>query len=249
MAAYEVECDLSLRRDGELIMGPEGAAVLRSIADGKPIYGTSAALHLSVKRIRRVIDEMERTSGHQLVSRRKGAKAGLTEEGKELLDIYESHSQVAREQIERRFRNPILTVDGILPFEGGIVLVRRGREPGRGRLALPGGIVEYGETVETAVRREFLEETGLTTRVVRLLGVYSDPERDPRGHFISLLFELRYEEGDIRPGDDAAEAVVMPITDITDLAFDHGNMVNDYLERSDEAHGPKPAHRPDAENP
>jgi 8-oxo-dGTP diphosphatase len=109
--------------------------------------------------------------------------------------------------------------------------------------------VEYGETVETAVRREFLEETGLRTRVVRLLGVYSDPERDPRGHFISLLFELGYEEGGLRAGDDAAEAVVMPITDITDLAFDHGKMVKDYLERSDEAQRPKPARRPDAENP
>jgi 8-oxo-dGTP diphosphatase len=245
MAAYEVECALRLKRDGVSVIGPEGAEVLRSIAEGRSLARTAQALGLSLKKVRSLIAEMERAQGSELVRRRSGSKGGLTEEGAKLLDAYDNHSRAAKEQIERRFSNPVLTVDGILSLQQGIVLVRRGQEPGRGMLALPGGIVEYGETVESAISREFLEETGLRTEVVRLLGVYSNPERDPRGHFISLLFELNQVGGRLRSGDDAAEALVVPMAEIGALAFDHGTMIRDFLQRkeADEERGGRPVPR------
>src|SRR4051812_3054373 len=79
-------------------------------------------------------------------------------------------------------------VDVVIPSEQGVVLVRRGSEPFEGRWALPGGFVEGGETVRQAAVREAAEETGLTVEVSRLVGVYSEPDRDPRGHNVSVAF-------------------------------------------------------------
>jgi 8-oxo-dGTP diphosphatase len=95
--------------------------------------------------------------------------------------------------------------------------------------ALPGGFVEAGETVEEAVVRETLEETGLRTRVVRLLGVYSDPKRDPRGHTVSAVFELAATGGRLHGGDDAAAASFFDKDDLPPLAFDHDRVVADFL--------------------
>ena len=81
---------------------------------------------------------------------------------------------------------PKLMVDVVIPSEKGVVLVRRGSEPYEGRWALPGGFVEVGETVRQAAAREAAEETGLAVEVSELVGVYSDPERDPRGHTFGL---------------------------------------------------------------
>ncbi len=130
---------------------------------------------------------------------------------------------------ERTYRNPTLTVDGILVMNGKILLVRRGRDPEKGKLALPGGIVEYGERTEEAIVRELKEETGLDTRPIRLLGVYSDPSRDPRGHFVTVVYSLALEDGELEAGDDAAEVVFAPIEDLPRLAFDHSGIVADYL--------------------
>ena len=126
-------------------------------------------------------------------------------------------------------RPPALTVDGIVPLDGKIVLIRRGKPPFEGSHALPGGFVEYGETVEDAVVREILEETGLRTRVRRLIGVYSDPQRDPRGHTISVVFELEVVGGEMKGGDDALEAKAFKTDDLPTLAFDHEKILKDYL--------------------
>jgi 8-oxo-dGTP diphosphatase len=154
-----------------------------------------------------------------------GAKLGL--------DV--KHDEKARE-IDRApkklYRNPVLTVDGVLVIDGKLLLVRRGREPEKGKLALPGGIVEYGETTEEAVVREIEEEAGITTKLVRLLGVYSDPDRDPRGHFITVAYVLAPEGGKLQAGDDAADAILQPIDDIPMLAFDHSKIVADYLQQN-----------------
>ncbi|MEM2534555.1 MAG: NUDIX hydrolase, partial [Candidatus Nezhaarchaeales archaeon] len=84
-------------------------------------------------------------------------------------------------------RRPLVTVDGVVVRSvGSIVLVRRRRPPYEGYWALPGGFVEYGETVEEAVKREVEEETGLIVDIKGLIGVYSKPDRDPRGHVISI---------------------------------------------------------------
>ncbi|MGI8650210.1 MAG: NUDIX domain-containing protein, partial [Rubrobacter sp.] len=80
---------------------------------------------------------------------------------------------------------PKLTVDIVLPQSGGVVLIRRRNEPFEGQWCLPGGFVEVGESVEAAAVREMREETGLDVKLERLVGVYSDPERDPRGHSVT----------------------------------------------------------------
>ncbi len=120
-----------------------------------------------------------------------------------------------------------LTVDAVIPYRGGIVLIRRKNDPFKGYYALPGGVVEYGETVEDAVVREVMEETGLECAVDRLIGVYSDPDRDPRGHFVSVCFLLRVTGGELRADSDADEVKVFKLSELPELAFDHSKMVED----------------------
>lgn len=127
------------------------------------------------------------------------------------------------------YRQPKLTVDVIL--EAGerrdLVLIRR-KNPPHG-WALPGGFVDVGETVEEAARREALEETSLHVELERQFHVYSDPRRDPRGHTVSVVFIGRADE-EPRGADDAAEARAFPRDDLPDsLAFDHGQILEDYL--------------------
>jgi 8-oxo-dGTP diphosphatase len=123
---------------------------------------------------------------------------------------------------------PKLMVDVVIPSDRGVVLIRRAAEPFAGRWALPGGFVEVGETVEEAADREAAEETGLAVEVARLVGVYSDPERDPRGHNVSVAFLARVLGGDLAAASDAAEvAVIEPGT--VDLAFDHARIIEDAL--------------------
>lgn len=82
-------------------------------------------------------------------------------------------------------RNPALTVDIVIKREdGSIILVKRLNPPFKDEWALPGGFVEYGETVETAAKREAKEETGVEIELIRIIGVYSAPNRDPRGHTV-----------------------------------------------------------------
>jgi len=110
-----------------------------------------------------------------------------------------------------------------------ILLIRRKNPPFEGMYALPGGFVDYGERMEEAVVRELEEETGLRTRVTGLVGVYSDPDRDPRGHTVSPAYLLETVGGELRAGDDAAEAVFFPADDLPELAFDHSLIVKDAL--------------------
>src|SRR5438445_5052257 len=103
--------------------------------------------------------------------------------------------------------HPSGAVDGIVLHGGKLVAVRRKNEPYRGMPALPGGFVELGETTVEAVVREVREETGLETRVKRLVGVFSDPRRDPRGHVISIVYELDAVGGRLNAGSAAAAIV------------------------------------------
>lgn len=127
-------------------------------------------------------------------------------------------------------RNPLPTVDIIIELEGEtpprIVLVSR-RNPPHG-WALPGGFVDYGETVEEAAVREAREETGLDITLTRQFHVYSDPARDTRGHMISTVFVAR-ASGTPVGADDAKEARGFAPDDLpADVAFDHREIVSDY---------------------
>lgn len=121
---------------------------------------------------------------------------------------------------------PKLMVDVVIPAEGGYVLIRRAAEPFEGQWALPGGFVEVGETVEQAAVREAAEETGMAVEIARLIGVYSDPERDPRGHNVSVAFLVRPIGGELLAASDASEAAVLDHRDV-DLAFDHRKILDD----------------------
>ncbi|HEU4494614.1 MAG TPA: NUDIX hydrolase [Rubrobacteraceae bacterium] len=123
---------------------------------------------------------------------------------------------------------PKLMVDVVIPAERGVVLIRRASEPFKGRWALPGGFVEVGETVEEAADREAAEETGLAVEVARLVGVYSDPERDPRGHNVSVAFLARVLSGELAASSDAAEVAVLDPSSV-ELAFDHARIIQDAL--------------------
>lgn len=123
---------------------------------------------------------------------------------------------------------PKLMVDVVIPDgEGRVLLIRRGSDPFEGSWALPGGFVDVGETVEDAAIREAKEETGLDVEILRLVGVYSRPNRDPRGHNVSVAFLAR-AGGDPSAASDAAEAAFLDPSS-TDLAFDHEIIISDAL--------------------
>lgn len=133
-----------------------------------------------------------------------------------------------------KMRMPRLTVDAwIRDRRGRVLLVRRGRPPFQGRWGLPGGFCEWKETTEACCARETLEETGLTVRVGALLGVYSRPDRDPRGHNVTVLYAARPLRGSAKGGDDAAEARWFSPRELRKLsfAFDHRDIVLEQLAR------------------
>ena len=121
-----------------------------------------------------------------------------------------------------------LMVNVVIPSEEGVVLIRRGSEPFEGQWALPGGFVEVGETVEQAAKREAAEETGLAVELAGLVGVYSDSDRDPRGHNVSVAFLARVLGGELSAATDAAEVAVLD-PEVADLAFDHRRILDDAL--------------------
>ena len=127
-------------------------------------------------------------------------------------------------------RWPRLAVDVVTLVDGKVVLIRRLNEPYKGCWALPGGFVEYGETVEQAAVREAKEETGLDVELVALVGVYSDPRRDPRGHVVSVAFLARARGGELRAASDAREVRAFPVDQLPErLAFDHSTILRDAL--------------------
>ena len=130
-----------------------------------------------------------------------------------------------------RPQTPLLTVDVLVHLPGqGIVLVQR-KNPPHG-WALPGGFVDLGESCEAAALREAREETGLEVELTALLGVYSDPARDPRGHTASAVYTAQaLNPAQLMAGDDAAKAAVFPLDALPPLAFDHARIVHDYVTR------------------
>lgn len=129
--------------------------------------------------------------------------------------------------MEQTPRNPFLTVDVIIETGGGIVLIKR-KNPPFG-WAIPGGFVDYGETIEDAVRREAKEETGLDIDHVKQFHTYSDPKRDPRHHTVTVMFIAT--ASDIpKAGDDAAKAGIFTRKTLPEeIAFDHRQILEDFF--------------------
>ncbi len=128
---------------------------------------------------------------------------------------------------------PLVAVDLIIsmtdrPAQLIVLIERRNPPPG---WALPGGFVDVGETLEQAAVREALEETGLQVELTGLLGCYSDPERDPRGHTVSIVFTAQ-ATGEPCAGDDAARVALYDPRRPPALAFDHRRIIQDFLQGS-----------------
>ena len=152
----------------------------------------------------------------------------------------DSTGQVAPAEGES-YRNPALTVDGVVLVRrpqslGGddlsVLLIKRGREPFKGRFALPGGFVDYDEDIADAIQREIAEETGLSGVPFRQFRTFGNPGRDPRGHTVSVVYVgvLFGEPPPVAAGDDADEAAWFPVSRLPDLAFDHAHILGRVLE-------------------
>ena len=124
-------------------------------------------------------------------------------------------------------KNPIPTVDIIIEFQGSIILIKR-KNPPEG-WALPGGFVDYGETLESAALREAKEETGLNIELTKQFHTYSDPKRDARHHTITTVY-IAKAHGSPIAGDDAKEAGIFKRGALPEqIAFDHREILNDYF--------------------
>jgi 8-oxo-dGTP diphosphatase len=135
---------------------------------------------------------------------------------------------------DKQHKNPIPTVDTIIQRDSQILFVKRKKDPFKDRLAFPGGFVNEGEKVEDAAKREVKEETSLDVDLVGILGVYSDPNRDPRGHIMSTVFigKISNSSNNTEPlaGDDAAAIKWIDIETIDSemFGFDHKKILMDF---------------------
>jgi len=139
---------------------------------------------------------------------------------------FSSHKEIITDSF-RTYRNPLPTVDTIVEKDKGIVLINR-KNPPFG-WALPGGFVNYGESLEEAARRETKEETNLDIKELRQFRAYSSPKRDPRCHTITTVFTAR-SQGKLKARDDAKKIKVFRREELPqDLAFDHWQILEDYF--------------------
>jgi 8-oxo-dGTP diphosphatase len=214
------------------VFGPGSYQILREIEKTGSLRKAAQNLGMSYRHAWGLIKEIEDNLGVKIIASHRGGKEGgesiITDEGMKLLREYERYEEVFEYIVKHPYKKPSITVDGILVENGRILLVKRGREPFKGMYALPGGFVEYGEKTEDAIVREVEEETGLKTKVMELVGVYSDPKRDPRDHTITIVYELQKIEGEIKGGDDASYAGMFSLDDLPLLAFDHSKIVEDF---------------------
>jgi ADP-ribose pyrophosphatase YjhB (NUDIX family) len=126
-------------------------------------------------------------------------------------------------------RNPLPTVDIIIETDKGIVLIKRTNPPHG--WAIPGGFIEYGESAEQAAQREAEEETGLHIEHIKQFHTYSDPDRDPRFHTISVVFSAR-AQGTPRPDSDAIDVGIFNENNLPDqIVFDHRKILDDFFKK------------------
>src|ERR671917_2277162 len=144
---------------------------------------------------------------------------------------------MSKEIQQEKHRNPVPAVDFLVSKDNNskILLVRRKNDPFKGLLSIPGGFINEGETAEDAMTREAKEETSLVVEPIAILGVYSNPQRDPRMHAISVTFVTKILQGNEDAGDDAAALQWVNIEDELDglirsqqIAFDHSKILYNY---------------------
>jgi|SRR3972149_2754975 len=133
--------------------------------------------------------------------------------------------------MDKSYKTPDLVVDIIIEKDNEIVLIRHKNDWFKDKLGMPGGHVEYGETVEHAAIREAKEETSLDVKLKEILGIYSDPKRDERGHKVTTVFIAECVKGNLKGGDDASDANWYDANNLPfgQMAGDHPQILKDYL--------------------
>jgi len=215
-------------------MGAGRAKLLKKIKETGSLSDAAKSMGMSYRHAWGIIHRMEQICGEKIVESKRGGKdygeTSLTETGERLLSEFENRTSELSNALEKHAKKPSLTTDGILVENDKILLVKRKHDPFKGMYALPGGFVEYGEKLEQSVVREIKEETGLDVRVKKLLDIYSDPRRDPRGHTVSAVYILSLQGGVLT---DSHETIAewVPLSRLPKLAFDHSKIISDYLKR------------------
>ena len=127
-----------------------------------------------------------------------------------------------------RPKTPLLAADGVILEKGKVLLIKRAIKPYLGYWTLPGGHVNCGETIEKAVKREVKEEMGIDTKIKKLIGVYSDPKRDPRYHIVSVAFLLSGERGKIKLNYESSEFKFFGLKKLPKkIGFGHREIIKD----------------------
>jgi len=220
---YSLRADPVLTKDGSDLLDQEDLRLLLRLREGG-VAEAAVALGISERTVRRRVRSIERGAGGKVLENGRLNRLGV-----DLVERMELYVRLLDEQMRHLWRKPSLTCDGLVVRQGKVLLVRRGKEPYQGRYALPGGFVEYGESAPDCAVREVKEETGLDTEVLRLVGVYSEMGRDPRGHFVTLLYLMSEIGGELNAGDDAEVAGFFDTSDLPEMAFDHERMIADGL--------------------
>lgn len=232
---YELKLKVWLERDGRFVVSDGRAKLLRKVKDTGSLSKAAKDMGMSYRHAWGVMHRISQSAGGDVVTSTRGGKKGgvttLTPFGEEILREFENKVASLQSQFENDWKKPSVTADGVVFNGREIVLIKRAKEPFKGSYALPGGFLNFNETLEHCVVREVHEETGLKTEIVDLVGVYSSPDRDPRGHFVTAVYHLRPISGSIKAGDDAAEAEWISLDKLPKFAFDHGKIVQDFMAR------------------
>ncbi len=228
---HRLRPSFTLEMDGKPLLDERTAGLLEAIREVGTVAGAGALVHMDTDTVRQLLADLAgRLGAEVLVIPGPGSRVLLSSKAVDLLEEYQRRVGRAHMILEAGEGKPVLTVDGVVVLGGKLVAVRRRYPPFKDRYCLPGGVVGGGERTEDAVVREVEEETGLRTKVLGLIGVYSDPARDPRGHTVSVAYALREISGDLRAGDDARDLALLPLKELPPLGFDHSRIVADFLQ-------------------
>jgi len=217
-------------KNKKFLLGSGRAELLRLIDETGSLTSSAELMKMSYRHAWGIIQKINKSVGEKVVVSERGGREGgktvLTETGKNILKIYLEKEKMVEKALN--FPSPYLTVDGIIFYKKKVVLVRRKNSPFKNCFALPGGFVDYGETVENAVIREIKEETGLETKIKNIFGIYSDPGRDPRGHTVTIVYCLNVVGGELKSGSDAKNVKLFSLNTLPELAFDHKKILEDF---------------------
>lgn len=234
---YRTQVRIWLNKNNNFVISEGRAKLLGLIDRTGSLRQAAQEMKMSYRYAWGIVQKINQAVGKKVVDSKRGGKGGgqtvLTDIGRKILQEYETRV-AAIDKVLKYGPRPAVAVDGLIVQARKLVLIRRKNSPYKDMYALPGGFVEYNETTENAVLREIQEEVGVKTRIKSLVGVYSDPDRDPRGHVVSAAYELEIISGKLKAGDDAAEFELVSLKDLSkimnELAFDHDMIIQDFLD-------------------